>query len=106
MTDHAARISEKDIEYAVGRHGKKTGWLNYKFQSPNNRGVPDRIFMRGGTILFIEFKRPGAKPSRLQKRVHSQIREHGGFDTHVVDSIEAGIELLDRHSARLSETGR
>ncbi len=39
----------------------------YKFISPGNSGVPDRIcILPGGKIYFVELKRPGGKLSKLQ----------------------------------------
>lgn len=43
------------------------------------RGWPDRIFLlRGGRILFVEFKRPvGGKFEPLQERIHVKLRALG-----------------------------
>lgn len=40
--------------------------LTYKFSSPARRGVPDRIFIKSGKILFVELKAPGNVPTALQ----------------------------------------
>lgn len=61
--------------------------MTFKFTSPNNRGVPDRIFIRDGQIFFIEFKAPGKIPTMLQKHIIGLMKLYGA-DVFVVDEIE------------------
>ena len=88
-------MRESHIEKRVCEIAKKHGWLVFKWQSTNVRGVPDRIFVRQGEIVFIEFKAPGKKPTKLQAHIHRKLREEGS-KVHVIDSIEAGADLLAR----------
>ncbi len=85
--------SEAYIEKRVCDFARKLGWLVYKFVSPNNRAVPDRMFMRGNRAFFIEFKRSGAAPTKLQLREHEKIRS-AGFEVRVIDSVESGLTLF------------
>ena len=60
---------EKEIEkyfvWTVERAGGKT----YKFKSPTQRGVSDRIAcMPDGSTRFVELKTKGGRLSELQKR--------------------------------------
>jgi len=44
-------------------------------------------------LIFIEFKRQGETPRKLQEYVHEKIRAHG-FKTYVIDNlVEAKIIL-------------
>lgn len=46
---------------------KKAGGKSYKFVSPGNSGVPDRIVvLPQGRIAFVELKQKGKKPRPLQ----------------------------------------
>src|SRR5690606_39994438 len=80
-------------------------WITPKFKSPMNRGVPDRIFMRGRLgengvtpqLVYVEFKAPGKKPTEQQALVHKQYREMG-FPVWVIDDVEEGYFLLAMHS--------
>jgi hypothetical protein len=55
---------EKYFVWCVERAGGKT----YKFKSPTQRGVSDRIAcMPDGSTWFIELKTKGGKLSELQK---------------------------------------
>ena len=57
---------------------KKAGGKAYKFTSPGNDGVPDRIVMLpGGRIVFVELKTDTGKLSRLQELQCRQIAELG-----------------------------
>ena len=78
---------ESAIERRLTRWCKKFGVLTYKFNSQSMRGVPDRIYMKDGNILFLELKRVGRKPTKLQEHHILQINRHGinadwaaGFD--------------------------
>lgn len=84
---------ERDIEAKVCDLAKRAGWLAYKFVSPSQRGVPDRIFIRAGRIAFVEFKAPGARPTALQWRMIERLRD-AGCEVHVCDSVEAGCHAL------------
>lgn len=59
---------EKDIEKYLVKRVQAVGGKAYKFVSPSNRGVADRIVcLADGTAHFIELKRPGGKISPLQR---------------------------------------
>ena len=54
---------EKEIEAKVVAYAKTKNYIVYKFASPSNRSVPDRIFITpNGKVKFIEFKRKGKVP--------------------------------------------
>jgi hypothetical protein len=87
-------ISESAIEKKVVAHCKTRGLLTYKFSSPAHRGVPDRIIMGGCKVLFLELKRPGQKPTPLQERELSRIRNEG-VQAEWADSVELACQLID-----------
>jgi hypothetical protein len=86
-------VLERDIEGKAVSWAKKNGWLSFKFVSPAQRGVPDRIFMKSGRIVFIEFKRLGGKLSPLQAHTIKKMLD-AGCEVHVCDSIEDGCNAL------------
>jgi hypothetical protein len=91
-------VRESKIEFEVCKYAKSKGFKAYKWSSPGNRGVPDRIFMRiYKRIFFIEFKATGKKLSKLQVLVIKILRTME-FDVYVVDSIEYGKEIIDKHA--------
>jgi hypothetical protein len=69
---------EKDIEKLFRDEIKKAGGKAYKFTSPGNDGVPDRIVMLpDGRIVFVELKTDTGKLSKLQELQCRQIAELG-----------------------------
>lgn len=89
------KIREKDIEDAVCRYARRLGFEAEKFVSPAKRSVPDRMFSGPGRkLFFIEFKAPGCKPTKKQKRDHERRREMG-FEVYVIDDIDAGKALVN-----------
>ncbi len=88
-------MREKEIEKYLIRQVRKSGGLCLKFISPGWSGAPDRICLwPGGKVVFVEIKRPGAKPRPLQKRRAEVLRELG-FNVWVVDSIEGAREVVN-----------
>lgn len=87
---------EKNIEAAVCAHAKATGWLVYKFVSPNQRGVPDRIFFKNGKTVLIEFKRPGGKPTALQLVQMRRLKD-AGIPVELCDTVEYGKTILEKY---------
>jgi hypothetical protein len=87
--------SEKSIEAAVTKYAKAQGCLCYKFVSPSNRGVPDRIIIGPtGKVLFLELKAPGKVPTPLQYHTIKTLVCHGARATWT-DSVGEAKALLD-----------
>ena len=85
---------EKKIEERLRKKAKEAGGLAAKWVSPSMSGVPDRIvFLPGGKIIFVELKRPGAKPTPIQERVIEKLRGLGA-DVRVVDSTGGVDEIF------------
>ena len=86
---------EKQIEKAVCDYAKSKGILCYKFVSPGHAGVPDRMFvLPGGIVFFIEFKRLGGVPTPLQMREIERLRSQG-VSVFVVDNVIDGKWRID-----------
>jgi hypothetical protein len=79
---------EKQIETALIARVRALGGTAEKFTSPGRRSVPDRLVtLPGGRVIFVECKRPGAKPTAKQQLDHDR-RRALGCDVRVIDSIE------------------
>lgn len=70
--------AEKKLEKRCTDIAKAHGWYTRKWASPSHRGVPDRLFIKDGAVVFVEFKAPGRKPTPLQADEIEQIQGHGG----------------------------
>ena len=61
-------MRESELERILTIEIRKLGGRTYKWTSPGNAGVPDRIvFMPGGSIYFVELKTDTGKLSAQQK---------------------------------------
>lgn len=87
------KITESKIERKVVEFCRKNGLLTFKFASPSNRGVPDRIIIHKGKVMFLELKRPGNTPTALQEREIERIKAAGAWATWA-DSYERATALL------------
>jgi hypothetical protein len=57
-------------------------------------GLPDRLLLRpDGTTAFVEFKRPGERPTKIQAYWHKRLRGMG-FEVAVIQSLYAFRQLL------------
>ena len=85
---YVKKYSEKYLELKLRDEVKKRGGLCFKWTSPGQSGVPDRIvFAPDGTIHFVEVKSSGKKQSTGQVLFSRRI-EKLGHTTHVIDDAE------------------
>ena len=89
-----AGMLEKTIEGKIGEAVKAGGGLYYKFVSPGNAGVPDRIaILPGGRVVFIELK---SETGRLRMTQHVQIQRLAsrGCEVHVIQGMEEAEKFI------------
>ncbi len=81
-------MRESTIEAYLRDRVKDLGGKAYKFVSPGNDGVPDRLVcLPGGRVVFVELKAPGKKPTKLQQIQQRRLSDLG-FSTWVIDNKE------------------
>lgn len=82
-------MTEKDIERRLVQQVRRIGGKAYKFVSPGNNGVPDRLIcMPGGRVAFVELKAPGKLPRPVQVHQINALRAMG-FRAEVLDNKDA-----------------
>jgi hypothetical protein len=88
------KVREISIEQQFCKRIKEIGGKAYKFTSPNNRSVPDRIvIVKGLAPIFVEFKAPGKKLTAAQAREHKFLQERSQI-VFVVDNFDTMETLL------------
>lgn len=86
---------EKEIERRMVQTVKKRGGLCYKFVSPNNPGVPDRIIITpDGRVIFVELKTEIGRLANIQKWQIGEMRKRGA-DVRVAKGWPAVKDLLE-----------
>lgn len=84
----STETSEKVFERTLSKYVDDTGGMAVKLLSQFLRGLPDRMFLlKGGVVIFVEFKSTGKKPTKIQEYIHKRIRALD-FPVLVVDSVE------------------
>lgn len=100
-------IDERDVEYYLKKQIELRGGQCWKFTSPGTAGVPDRVALIDGAVIFIEVKKPGGHLTGLQRSRLKQI-EDCGVQTRIVsgrDDVDAFMRALDCRKARRSFRG-
>ena len=86
---------EKEIESRMARMVKERGGLCYKFVSPSNPGVPDRIIITpDGRVIFVELKTEIGRLANIQKWQMSEMKKRGA-DVRVAKGWKAVKDLID-----------
>ena len=89
------RMKEKDVEMYLVKRVREVGGKAYKFVSPGNIAVPDRIcVLPKGNIVFVECKAPGKFPTPLQRKVIDSFHLLG-HEVLVIDSKELVDTFLE-----------
>lgn len=92
-------MREKDIEKILVSEVRKLGGRAYKWVSPGNDGVPDRIvFLPGRPPVFVELKTETGKLSALQEVQITRLRELGQ-DVRVLKGIQEVRDFLAESEA-------
>lgn len=69
---------ERDVEKVFVQGVRKLGGKAYKFVSPGNVGVPDRIVVwPGGGVEFVELKTTTGRLSPMQRIQLQRLKELG-----------------------------
>lgn len=87
-------MKESYIESYLVRKVKEHGGLCYKFVSPGNPGVPDRLIITpSGKTIFVELKTKTGRLAKVQKWQRSEMEKRGA-DCRVLFGMDAVKDFL------------
>ena len=87
--------SEKVTEAYLRDSIKAIGGRAYKFVSPGNNGVPDRmVCLPGGRTVFVELKSEGKTSTPLQKKQQRDLRSLGFVVYEDIDTKAKVDEII------------
>ena len=87
-------MKESQIEARLVRMVRERGGLCYKFVSPNNPGVPDRIIITpDGRTVYVELKTEIGRLANIQQWQISEMRKRG-TDVRVAKGLPAVKALV------------
>ena len=93
-------VLERKIETDVSEYAGRCGCMHLKLVMWGRIGWPDHLYLYHGRVLFIEFKRAGEQPRKIQEYIHDKLRSHG-FDVIVVDNNSDGRTAIDNFTEGL-----
>lgn len=85
-------MRERAIEQFLRKGIESLGGMCWKLTSPANRGVPDRLVIYMGQVIFVEVKSPIGRLSPLQVKTGQDLQRHGA-QWRVIRSYE-DVEVL------------
>lgn len=88
-------MREATIEKAVCEWAREHGLIVVKLSGPNAKGQPDRMFLSKGNAVFVEFKAPKKRPTKLQEKWLGDLLFEG-FDAAWFDNAPAAIKWLKK----------
>lgn len=80
-------MRESSIERALVKEVERQGGRAYKWVSPGNKGVPDRIVFLKGACFLVETKATNGRLTAIQKVQHKKLSELG-FEVVVINAKE------------------
>ena len=85
-------VRENKVERYLDSRIRNAGGITRKWVSPGMDGVPDRIVILRGTVIFVEVKTVNGALSPAQVREHQRLTDHGA----IVETIygESGVDRL------------
>ena len=88
---------ELSVETSAVAMARAAGWwASPKLQFAGQRGAPDRMFIKAGRVVFIEFKRPsGGKKAVAQKRLAREMTQAGAevFFCNTIGDVVLALEM-------------
>lgn len=85
---------ESTVEKKARQFAEELGYIQFKFVSPAQPGVPDRLFIsHHGHTLYMEFKREGEKPTEKQMKMLKRLRKQNA-PCCWVDNIKTARAML------------
>ena len=94
-------MREKDIEKVLVNEVRKQGGRAYKWVSPGNDGVPDRIvILPGRPPIFVELKSKTGRLSALQGVQITRLRELGQ-DVRVLKGVQEVRNFLAESEVKI-----
>lgn len=100
LTKGSENLKESTIEAKLVRKVRELGGLCYKFVSPGNPGVPDRlIILPEGRVVFAELKTEIGRLANIQKWQLEELRKRGA-DVRVLKGLDQVMDFLQEVTPR------
>ncbi len=90
------KLTENDIKRQVKDYLSIKGYFHFHILQGLGafKGIPDRVAIKDGRVIFLEMKAPGKRQSEHQKKFQDRIEKTGG-EYHVISSLEEIMKILE-----------
>lgn len=85
---------EKELENACTRYARELGYLSIKLENTGHTGIPDRLFLKDGRAVFVEFKLPGSGRLSIFQSHWLERLKREQFSAWVIRTEEEFKELI------------
>jgi Holliday junction resolvase len=92
-------MREADIQRTIIKEFEDDGWFVLKLIQTNKNGIMDLLCLKNSCAVFAEIKKPGLKPTDLQKYRADQLRKQGFEVLTLTSRIEAKCYLKQKNFA-------
>lgn len=86
-------MAEISVEGTVVGIAEAQGWFVRKIVWPGHKGAPDRVFIKDGRVVWIEFKDRGKPAHPLQARKHREMAA-AGASVYLCDNVKDAAKIL------------
>lgn len=88
-------MKESEVEHRLVQMVRKRGGLCYKFVSPGNPGVPDRIIITpNGRTIYVELKTEIGRLANIQRWQIAEMQKRGA-EVRVIKGLDAVKALVE-----------
>lgn len=88
-------MKESEVERRLVQMVRKRGGLCYKFVSPGNPGVPDRIVITpNGRTIYVELKTEIGRLANIQRWQIAEMQKRGA-EVRVIKGLDAVKALVE-----------
>lgn len=95
-------MKESLIETDGVKYARARGWLVYKWSTPGNRGVHDRLHFKNGIAFTIEYKTTGKKAT-LKQQAEALKLKLAGIPCRCCDSVQDARNFIDKMTKTADE---
>lgn len=85
---------EKELETACTRYAREKGYLAIKLENTGHTGIPDRLYLKDGRAIFVEFKTPGGGRLSLFQSYWLEKLQKEHFIAHTIWTVEEFKEII------------
>lgn len=95
-------MKESLIEADGVRYAQDRGWVVYKWASPGNRGVLDRLHFKNGVTFSVEYKTTDKKATP-QQQIEAMKLKRAGIPCRCCDNVTDARAFIDLMTATAAD---